>query len=261
MVIAEGIGVTPEGVQPHRRHPVGLGQPVDRIPVHGEGDGQGRTQHIGEMQRGRMVVVIVGTTAVSAPLIEFTDQRRDLATIVGRVEDRDAIGRQGDGSLQKGLRGDGLRVGRFHRFDGQAPLVRAEVIRGHGNLPLPGGDPLHHAMGGHAIRPDHERLGIPPEPHRRLEPDEGARQQIGPRRGLGSGALGQAPQAHLSRGRRGRSGWFIVTVPLVGTDAACEQQQHRSQPTQPSHPHSPLIHEPTLGETYEQIADPMMTVL
>ena len=260
VVITQGIGVPPERIQPRRHRPVGLGQPEDGVTVHGEGDREVGPERVGQVQRGRMVVVIVGPAAVATPLIQFSDEGRYLAAIVGRVEDGNAVGCERDRPLEEGLGGDGLRLGRLHRFHGQSPLVRAKIIGGHRDLTLPGGDALHHAVVGHAIR-THMKLGrIPPEPQHRLEPDEGPGLEVGLGRGLRVGTLGQRPQADLGR-RRCQN--LIVAMPVMGPHTACGQhpEQHRHHATQPANSDTRLIHGASLGKQHERIAGPMMTVL
>ena len=202
VVVAQAALVTAEGVQAGRQGPVGLDQPVDRVAIQGEGDGQSVAQHVGEVQGRGVIVVVVGPATVPAPFVQLADQGGDFPAIVGGVEDGDAVGGQGDGSLEEAVGGDRQGLRGRHRTPRQLPVVRPKVIRGHRDLPLPRRDPLHHPVRGHAIAADVEVGCVPPMPHGVVEAGEGARHQPGEVHGIRAHQDAVAAQASAP-GRRG----------------------------------------------------------
>ena len=96
-----------------------------------------------DRERSRVVVVIVGASTVTAELVEFTDRERINATIVERVEDRDAVRGERDGTLHEIRFAENGLLGEF-RFQRNLPRVRARVVVRKRHLLLPRGDADHH---------------------------------------------------------------------------------------------------------------------
>ncbi len=101
VVHAVGSGVTVVLVERFERAAVGLGRAVDREPIECVGDRIRRSDHLLEVQWCCVVVIVVGATAVTAELVEFTDEERIVATVVERVEDRDPVHRERDRSAEQ----------------------------------------------------------------------------------------------------------------------------------------------------------------
>ena len=120
------------------------------------------------MQRRGVVVVIVRAPAVPAPLVEFADLRGDLAAIVLRVEDRDAIGRERDGAAQEAVL-DRDHFLRRHRRERDLPRIRARVVLRQRHLLLPRGDADHHVVRGQPVAFDEKKTLIPAHIHSRRE--------------------------------------------------------------------------------------------
>ena len=184
MVAEGGRGVAIVGVELFRGRAVGLGESINRIPIQGEGDRQVGAEHRLQVERGRVVVVVVGAAAVAAPLVEFADLLRDFPAVVLRIKDRNAVGGEGDGAAEKVI-ADRLGSRRDHRLQRDAPGVGAGVRLRQRHLLLPRGDADHHRVGGQPLAFDVEEGVVPTQAY--------ARCKRGERGGLG----------RLRRGRRG----------------------------------------------------------
>ena len=77
---------------------VRLRKAIDRITVQRIGDRHPLAHHLLQMQWRNVVVIIIRASTVTAPLIQLADLIGDLAAIVLRIEDRDAIHTERDGA-------------------------------------------------------------------------------------------------------------------------------------------------------------------
>ena len=105
-------------------------------------------------------MIVVGSTTVPAELVEFTHEIGVLTAIVERIEDWDAVGRDGDRSTQK-VPFCRLRFLRRNRMQRDLPRVLAEVFLRQRHLLLPSGDADHQPVIGNAVRFDIEEAVVP----------------------------------------------------------------------------------------------------
>lgn len=96
-----------------------------------------------DRQRRSVVVVVVGAAAMAAELVEFADRERIDATIVERVEDRNAVRCERDRALHE-VRAPGHGLLGELRLQRDLPRIRAGVRLRKRHLLLPGGDADHH---------------------------------------------------------------------------------------------------------------------
>ena len=157
-----------ECIKPRGRGAIRLGQSVDRVAIERIGDGKFRPEHRLQMQWRGVVVVVVRASAVSAPLVQLADFRRDFAAIILRIEDRNAIRRDRDRPAQESPL-DRQRRLRRHRRKRKLPRIRARVILRQRHLLLPRGDADHHVVRGHSIALDEKEPLIPAHIHFRRE--------------------------------------------------------------------------------------------
>ena len=159
-------------VQLANRRAIGLGEAVDWITIERIRDGHSLADHALQMQRSDVVVVIIRTTAVTTPLVELADLIRNLAAIVLRIEDRNAIHADGDRAAQEVVLHD-LRRLCDDRLQRQPPRIVAKVWLRQRHLLLPGRDAHHHVMRGQAVRFDVKEVVVPLHIHHRREGHKG----------------------------------------------------------------------------------------
>ena len=172
--------------------PVRLGVAVDRISIESPSDRLVDAGDRLQMDRGDVVVVVVGEPAVTAVEVEFADLVGEATAVVARVENRDAVDADGDGAaLEVALRdrdGIGGRGGDKRQAPdvGAAVADRARVLlrvggegkvgRGQGNLLLPRRDAdhgcWHQGRTGHIVGLHVEGRGVIVEPHARSKGPE-----------------------------------------------------------------------------------------
>ena len=173
IMVAEGRGaVSVEVVQRADRGSIGLVEAVNPIAVESDGDGLPRTHPLLQVGRGDVIVVVVGTAAVSAEFVEFAGQERVGATVVlDRIEDGHAIDRHRDRPTEEMVFGRQRLRGR-HRKTRNPPGIVAHIRLRQRHLLLPRGDAHHHAMIGHAVALHDPVGGVGGGPNRRSEAAE-----------------------------------------------------------------------------------------
>ena len=142
------------------RRAVRLRETVDGITIHGESDGLIFAHHALQVQRSDVIMIIIGAAAMPAPLVQFADLIGDFAAIVLRVENRNAVHADGDGSAQKVIF-DNRRCFCRDRFQWQTPGVVAGVRLRQRHLLLPGGDAHHHVVVRDSVRLDVKKVLVP----------------------------------------------------------------------------------------------------
>ena len=155
-----------KGVQIRRFAAIGFAQPIDGITVQSEGNGFPRAHCVLEMQRRRVIMIVVGAPAMAAPFVEFSNFRSNLAPVILRVKNWNPIGCKSDGSAQKASL-DARWRGGWYRKKRNAPGVRAGVTLGNWDVLLPVRNAGHHRMGWQstafnvkkALVPTHSNLG------------------------------------------------------------------------------------------------------
>ena len=160
MVVALLVFVAVERIETNDLRTVRFFVAVDRIAVERVSDRQSLADRLLQMDRSDVIVVVVGSTAVATELIEFTHEIGVLTAIVERIEDRNAVRRDGDGSAQEvALRR--LRSLGWHRMQRDLPGVLADVLLRQRHLLLPRGDADHHSVIGDPVRFDVEVAVVP----------------------------------------------------------------------------------------------------
>ena len=92
------------GIERLHRGTVGLPLAEDREPVEAEGDRGVFADDLGEVERGHVVVIVVGTPGVPPELVELTVPMGVVpAALRRRIEDRDTVHRDRDRTGQNGL--------------------------------------------------------------------------------------------------------------------------------------------------------------
>ena len=174
-----------------------------------------------------MVVIVVGAAAMTAPAVELADVGGDLAAVVLRIEDRDAVRRDGDGAAEEPILDAGGRL-RRHGLERDAPGVRADVVLWQRHLLLPCRDPGHHPVRRQAVAFDVEELVIMPDADFRAE----QRERLGLRRAADvaygrSGLRDQGRDASEGSDRGTRLIMFgrIVGLQPGGRQADAEQEE------------------------------------
>ena len=160
------------------------------------------------MQRRDVVVIIIRASAMAAPLVQFADFIADLAAIVLRIEDRDAIHGQSDRATQEAAF-DHRRFLRHDRLQWDAPRVVIEIRLRQRHLLLPRGDAHHHVVIRQAVRAHIKKLAIRPQIELR-EGQEGLR-RLRRVRGICDGCGCELDD----RGRGGDFGHAALTFPLL----------------------------------------------
>ena len=116
-------------------------------------------------------MVVIGASAMAAPTVEFADVGRDFAAVVLRIEDRDAVRRDGDGAAEEPVLDAGGRL----RRDGlqrDTPGVRADIVLWQRYLLLPRRNAGHHPMSGQSVAFDVKELVVIPDADLRAEQRE-----------------------------------------------------------------------------------------
>ena len=154
--------------RPHRRS-VGLRRSEHGISIEGIGDGKCRWLPSIQVHRRRMIMIIVGTSAVAAPFIQLSIQKRIYSRVGIRVEDAHTIHRDGDGTAREvsGVHRNG--IGGYHGVERNAPCVRSQIALRNGYLLLPCGDARHHLVFGNTERTHKEVRAVPGCRHRRTK--------------------------------------------------------------------------------------------
>ena len=116
---------------------------VDRKAIEAERNGYRGAEQLLQRKRRGVVVVVVGTPAVAAEVVELADGERIDAAVVERVEDGDAVGCQRDGAAAERCLG-GDRVLRDCGLQRDLPRVAAGVGLRKRHLLLPCLDAHHH---------------------------------------------------------------------------------------------------------------------
>ena len=188
--------VTAVRIQRLPRRAVGLHIAIDRITIQRPGHSlviaQRPAKTAGEMHRDDVVVVIIRQPAMTTIVVELANFIRHASRVVGRIENRHAIGRERDGpplEIVRGrARGENERGrSRWRRHQRQPPIVRLpiaersrrplrirrvrKVRHRQRDLLLPGGDarhPVRHPVW-QVVRLFVERGAVPVEAHLRLE--------------------------------------------------------------------------------------------
>ena len=115
---------------------LGIEESIDREAIEREGDRIALAHDRLDRERCRVVVVIVAAAAVAAELVELADLVAVAASVVERVEDRDAVGGKRHRTLhERALAMDGL-VGELG-LQRDLPGVRAGVGLRQRHLLLP----------------------------------------------------------------------------------------------------------------------------
>ena len=214
-MVAEGRrGVAVEGVEALRSGTIRLRQTIDGVTIERVSDRQGLSQGLLQVQRSRMVVVVVGAAAMTAPAVELADVGGDLAAVVLRIEDRDAVRRDGDRTAEEPIFDAGGRL-RGDRLERDAPRVRASVVLRQRHLLLPRRDTGHHPMRRQAIAFDVEELFVMPDADFRAE----QRKRLGLGRAgeaTGGGRAGLRDQGRDAGEGRDRGARVIMFGRIVG---------------------------------------------
>ena len=114
------------------------------------------------MQRRDVVVVIVCTTAVPTPLVQFPNLIRDVTAIVLWIENGNAVHGQRDRTTQEAAL-DHRGLGGGNRLQRDAPSIVLEVVLRQRDLLLPCRDPNHHWMIRDAIGTHIEKVTVRPQ--------------------------------------------------------------------------------------------------
>ena len=123
IVIAPGSVIVPAiHIERLLRGAIWLGVAIDRISIQRPRTGHVRREHGIQMRRGDVIVVIVGTPAVAAISIQFSNGLRELPGVVARIKDRDAIRTESDRASQKIARQRNWRC-RRHRHERDLPHI------------------------------------------------------------------------------------------------------------------------------------------
>ena len=125
------------------------------------------------MQGRDMVVVIIRPPTMAAPCVKLADIQGNFASVVLRVEDRDAVCGNGDAAPQE-TPANGRRFFGRNWNERKTPGVGAGVVLRQGHLLLPGRDADHPIMCGQAIALDVEEALIRTGLHGRGEKGEGS---------------------------------------------------------------------------------------
>lgn len=96
MVVAVGVEMAVELIEVGDGGAVWFGEAVDGKAVEGIGDGIGGANDFLEVEGGGVVMVIVRSATMPAPIIELASQKSVFASIVEGVEDGHAINGDGD---------------------------------------------------------------------------------------------------------------------------------------------------------------------
>ena len=162
-----------ELIKPGDRRAIRLLQSVERKAIERVTYRQSRSNPCLKMNRCGMVMVVISPTTMPAKLVELSDRIGVDATILERVEDRYAVGREGDRPGKEGGLGRDRRRG-YNRVERNAPRVLAEVGLRYRHLLLPGLDADHQLVLGQPVRLDIEVLTIEAGPHLRRKSLEGS---------------------------------------------------------------------------------------
>ena len=160
MITRSIVIVTVALVQTLRSRSVRFLQTEDGISVERVGERLALACLLFEMERDNVVMIVIRPTAVTAPLVELADLLRDLASIILRIENGNAVHSDGDGPTQETPL-DHRGFGGWNGFQGQAPRVRTDISLWQRHLLLPVGDADHHGVIRHAIPLDVKVILVP----------------------------------------------------------------------------------------------------
>ena len=173
MVAAIGAFVAVENVELADGGAVGFSVAVDGVSIERIGYRVSVAEGFLKVERSDVVVIVVATSAMAAPIVEFAGEEGvGFAIVFDGVENGDAVGSEGYGAAEevvfggKGIFGDDW-------MEGDAPSVVSVVGLGKGDLLLPGGDADHHGVIGNAVGFDVEEVVVESSLNERREMVEG----------------------------------------------------------------------------------------
>ena len=160
--------VTAESIQPNRHRPIRLRQPENRVPIERVSNRPILPQDRLQMQRRRMVMVVVRPPTMPTPLIQFPYLRRNLPTIILRIENRNSIRRQGNRPAKEPILDRG-GLFRWHRDQRNLPGISTSILLRKRHLLLPCRDTHHHLVRRQPVALDKKKARVPAQSHPRSE--------------------------------------------------------------------------------------------
>ena len=136
----------------------------NRIAIERISDRLALAHHRLEVDRCDVVVIVVGSSAVPAPLVQLScDEGISPPVVLDRIEDRYPVDRQSDRAAKEVILGR-HRLFRRLRMQWNTPRVASCVSLRQGDLLLPSGDADHHGMIGNPIGFHIEKVVVPTQP-------------------------------------------------------------------------------------------------
>ena len=168
-----------EPVETARLAASGFAVRVDRKSIQRPTDRQLSSKNVGEMRRGEVIVVVVGSAGMSAVIVELAGKIGVGATVLfDRVDDRHAIGGNGNRTAEErfpGRHGTACKTGLQRKPKGVGPDIGLRSR----NLAIPRPDPDHQPVPRHSAALHVEVLIVPAHIDTAGECPKGTRHDFG----------------------------------------------------------------------------------